>query len=344
MDKFEVKEEFKKRYKYIYENSKLILLPYIYADLNKRVGFREPDELFLTNLESFLLSDIKMEKSDLYKIVESKKSDIKELSRIKSVMDLIGNQEINTIDGRRYDFGSILLDDWDILLLTWAFIKSQDLRNKVVNKELDALNSYFEMARYTNDGKVWKGGRYRSPYDNYNGIHPKEKTHRIIEESISKNDKRKSNIKPGIFINTIAEFKNNNETFLEESDKEEIYFSLHDEIPWNLEIECDINKSELNSSEYNIPKCIKKIRVDEDKIFINPNSNINRYLILCPHCGRIVNVNDSLLSDGVKLRIEKRCQKDPYLFRKMCLYSELQLIKEINSESGKILLKKESNI
>lgn len=39
MDKFEVKEEFKKRYKYIYENSKLILLPYIYADLNKRVGF-----------------------------------------------------------------------------------------------------------------------------------------------------------------------------------------------------------------------------------------------------------------------------------------------------------------
>ncbi len=78
MDKFEVKEEFKKRYKYIYENSKLILLPYIYADLNKRVGFREPDELFLTNLESFLLSDIKMENSDLYKIIESKKNDIKE--------------------------------------------------------------------------------------------------------------------------------------------------------------------------------------------------------------------------------------------------------------------------
>ena len=322
----------------------IILLPYIYADLNKTIGFGNLDEYFLANLESFLLSDIEMENSDLYKVIESKKNDINELSRIKNVISLIGNQEINTIDGRRYDFGSILLDDWDILLLTWSFIKSQDIRNKVVKKELDALDLYFVMARYTNDGKVWRGGRYRTPYDNYNGIHPKEKTHRIIEEAIPENSKRKSGIKPGVFINTISEYKNEDLVFLDEEEKEKIYFSLHDEIPWNLEIECDTNSSELNSIEYSTPKCNKKIRVEEEKIFINPSSAQNKYLMLCPHCGRIVNVDESLLSDGVKLRIEKRCQKDPYLFRKMCLYSELQLIKEINSESGKILLKKESNI
>lgn len=343
MEKNKVKEEFIKRYKYIYENSILILLPYIYVESvngKANINFKKIDELLLLNLELFLLSDIEMENSDLYKMIESKKNNIEELEEAKNLIKNIDNLEINIIDNKHYDLGNIKLDDWDILLLVWSFIKKQDAKNKVIQKEIDVLDSYFEMARYTNDGNIWKGGRYRSPYDNYNGLHPKEKDTRIIDNSIPDNIKMKS-MKPGVFVNKIFEYKCNDLKFIDEGDKERIYFSLHDELPWNLEIDCCDNESILNSNEYELPKCIKKIRVREDDIFINPDNEIDRYLLICPHCGKIVNVNDNLLSDEVKLRIEKRCQSDPYLFKKMCLNSELQLLKNISKKFDKSLIKKQ---
>lgn len=322
MEKFEVKDEFLKRYKYIYENSKLILLPYVYLDYKcdkTEISFKKLDEELLLDLESFLLSDTKMEESNLYKRIESNKNNKEYLQSIKSSIDIISDSDINSVEGKLAGCGKIKLDEWDIFLSVWTFIKEQAGKNKIIKKEIDTLDLYFEMARYTNDGKVWRGGRYRSAFDYYNGIHPKEKDCRIIVESIPKGCKRKNNIKEDTFISTISEFKSNDIKFLNEEDKSDVYFLYHDELPYGLEFECS--------------ECDEKVMIDESKIFINPDNDKNRYCVLCPHCEKIINIDEELLSDMIKLNIEKRCLKDPYLFRKISLYSELQSLKNMSSNS-----------
>ena len=56
-------------------------------------------------------------------------------------------------------------------------------------------------------------------------------------------------------------------------------------------------------------------------------------------CGFIVNIPKETLSDGIKKRIEERCSKDPNLFRKMYLYSELFSLDKSSSKEQKKLLK-----
>ena len=334
MESIKSKDELIKRYKYIYENSMLILLPYVYVKYegNKTVlRFKKIDEFLMLNLESFLLSDIKMEESDLYKLTENNKKDPEYLLSIKSSLKILKDTKIESVDNMPYDFGDIRLDDWDILLAVWNFISDQKGKKKNTKKEKDILDLYFEMARYTNDGNVWKGGRYRTPFDSYNGVHPKETYARIIENCIPEKS-RKTNENSSNFVNSLARLKNDGVEIISEEDKEKVYFSLHKEIPWNLEIICNDNlyKEGLLSFDLKLPECNKKIRVQSDEIFVSPDNN--RYFEICPHCGKIVEVKKELLNDEVESRIRMRCSKNPNLFRRMCLNSELQFLTSSDNE------------
>ena len=62
---------------------------------------------------------------------------------------------------------------------------------------------------------------------------------------------------------------------------------------------------------------------------------------LCPECGFIVNIDESIFSNGIKERIDNRNLEDENLFRKMYLYSELLKLDDIAEVYGKrkILIK-----
>ena len=90
--------------------------------------------------------------------------------------------------------------------------------------------------------------------------------------------------------------------------------------------------------------CGETFRIKEEEIFVNPDNSLYRYYQICPHCGYMVNISKDLLSEGVKKKIESRCEKDPNLFRKMYLYSELFALEKDTPDNEKRLLKtKKSN-
>lgn len=74
--------------------------------------------------------------------------------------------------------------------------------------------------------------------------------------------------------------------------------------------------------------------IDEEQ-----NKFYDEFYQLCPHCGYINIISKELLSAGVRERIEKRCQDDKLLFKKMCLYSELCGLEKISLTKGKRLVK-----
>ena len=86
--------------------------------------------------------------------------------------------------------------------------------------------------------------------------------------------------------------------------------------------------------------CFEDFNVNECEIFVNPEDKLYRYYQVCPHCGYIVNIPKEILSDGIKQRIETRCMKDPKLFRKMYLYSELFSLDKNSTEGQRRVLKR----
>jgi len=114
-----------------------------------------------------------------------------------------------------------------------------------------------------------------------------------------------------------------------------------------LEITCELEEeyvpmmieTRLHRPE-NTEPCGENFIVKENEIFVDSNDKLYRYYQLCPHCGYMVNIPKEILSDGIKQRIEDRCNKDDKLFRKMCLYSELFSLDKKSNDGQKKLLKK----
>ena len=82
MFKEEVKQELIKRYKFIYENALFILAPYMEEmenteykgfDIKSFIYLKTLPSMLLLLIESFLLSDVKMEESSLYRFVKINK-------------------------------------------------------------------------------------------------------------------------------------------------------------------------------------------------------------------------------------------------------------------------------
>ena len=112
MKKEQIKQELINRYKYIYENDLYILAPYMYEQTKEErdslneyyrkeninhpfiiddllIYLKELPEKLLLNIESFLLSDIPFNKSNLYVELEEQKKDLEYLSKVKNGLILL---------------------------------------------------------------------------------------------------------------------------------------------------------------------------------------------------------------------------------------------------------------
>lgn len=364
MKKEQIKQELINRYKYIYENAVYILAPYMYQqtkeereELNKKYRKENKKHPFITNdllinlnelpsellldLESFLLSDVPFNQSKLFVELEEKKKNTDFLNKVKNGLNLLEQHNL------KKSYYQIKLDFWKLLVNVRDFINEQsnDLKNK--DKKLTALDEYFRINRYNNDGIIWTSGfsinfkDINNNYSSFYGISPKNKPK-------PSRDKKDIGLKKGDFINFIADKSNHydyNFSILTEQEKRDIYLTYHDELPYNLEKVCEIEEEYDSTDETRLKRpdhtnpCGETFYVNENEIFVNPTDSLYRYYQLCPLCGFIVNIPKEILSDGIKKRIEERCMKDPNLFRKMYLYSELFSLDKSSSKEQKKILK-----
>ena len=324
-----------KRYMYLYENAPLILAPFIHepSDIeyilyktNMRIKYNinwhstlliskvdKINELF----EEFLFSDKKIKDTKLYQLIESKKEDKEYLENVKRVMNLVSskNEKENKLFNTRLNIETILQ-----IVNNYINEQSGDLKNK--KNKLKVLNEYFNLLYYFNN--QMSSTLYRPKIDLEN--------HNTIEYKKSLRSKEDVGVRKNNFIKAILALSHNkkNSSIFTDNEKQKVYLNYHDELPWNLQIKCQAGNespqvsivNSLNQSDYT-NSCKKLFLVNENDIFIDPNSLENRYYQICPYCGYIVNIPESLLSDGIKQRIEERCKKDNKLFKKMLLYSKI---------------------
>jgi len=336
-----IKEELIKRYKYLYENAEIILAPYIHEqtkeevkECNKKYGVLNLTPIIYLNIskkseiiplfEEKILTEKNIETTSLYKEIEAKKHTKEYLEKVKKGLLLSKNKNYNQNEK---------LDILTILLKTKEYIEeqSEDLENK--ENKLSILNEYYHLYCYKNDGNSYS--------QDLNSLTLKNK------KTTPTRKKDDIGIKNNEFINTIINIKHySNNSVFTENEKQQIYLKYHDEIPWDLKLNCKLEDSYLNLlvetrliRPENTNPCGKNFHIKEDQIFINKNDKLYRYFQICPHCGYIVHVPNKLLSETVKQRIEERCKQDEYLFRKMYLYSELLSLDTKSNGQRKILKK-----
>ncbi len=328
----DAKQEIIKRYKYLYENSFLMLSTFVKNDKDNRLTINVTDE-FNSLLEEFLLTDKKMENTTLYKWTEDKKKDKEYLEKIKKIAILLDEHN----KGKSYFKTS--LDIWKILDVAGNYIENQsgDLNNK--ERKLKVLDEYYRIARYKNDGRILTSGRNLNLHDCNSLLIPRKK--------VPIRDKKDVGIKENPFILAISNaprYEDNNSIFTEK-EKQKVYLEYNDELPCDLEIPCSYLEENLSDSETierpsNTFPCGENFTIKEEEIFVNPSSRHNRYYEVCPNCGFIVNIPSEIIPEKVKEKIEKRCLEDDNLLRKMILYSELLSLDYNSSTNQKRLIKK----
>ena len=323
----EAKKELIRRYKFLYENSVLILAPFmeerainklkfttksklameILKEVNKTIVFLKINPELIPLFEEFLLSDKKMEETALYIMLENCRYERYYLEKVRRGYLLIEKEN------KKNNCLKISLSIFDILNKTWDYISDQtgDLDNK--ENKLKVLDEYYRLARYQNDGVIRSSGHTPSIRD-YNNIPVtlyEDEPSRDIDDIGLVNNK---------FIETVATsfHLNSNWSIFTEEEKQQVYLEYHFELPWDLKVKCD-----------NLDTCGKTFFVKEEEIFMD---EFNNFYQLCPICGSLVKIDNDLLIEVVKARIEDRCMQDPNLFRKMSLYSEL---KKLDNMSGK---------
>lgn len=346
----QAKAEIIKRYKYLYENAEFFLAPFVLEEtqeaFQKRVEqynsdslyptiYMEIEPIFYEVIEEFLFSEDPMEKTILYLLSEDLKTDENHMSLVNEGIKLIEKKN------RNQKYFKEVLDINNLLHKYRRYLEEQsgDLENK--KNKLRILDEYFRLYRYQNNGKVYKSGKELSIED-YPSV---SVALDIRKPSRSKND---TGLESNKFIEAVVNalrYEYNRSIFTEE-EKAEVYMCYHDELPYEIYKTCELEEeyiptmieSRLQRPE-NTEPCNELFRIDENEIFVNPNDKLYRYYQLCPHCGYIVNIPKEILSEGIKQRIEERCQKDPNLFRKYYLYSELFALDRKTNEGQKKVLK-----
>ena len=286
MKKNEIKRELIKRYKFIYENAFFILVPFMcekenttHQDLN--IGsfiYLEslPNELLLL-IESFLLSDINMENSELYKFMNSMKMNVNYLNSYNRGLILLERKN----NQYKCEELKLNLNCLYLLEMLYDFISKQsgDIKNR--NNKLLVIDEYIRIGRYKNDRKIWINGRH----ENFKDINSfTNRKHSIIKlENFHKfsRDNDDIGLKSSLFIKYISDFDNHykyNYSILTEEEKQKIYLEYHDEIPCDLEIKCDLEENNDYVQDErkiirldNIKPCLQFFYINEDDIFVNIN-------------------------------------------------------------------------
>lgn len=241
------KEELIKRYEYLYENISYILGPYVHQQsmiefLEDKIKYKSSrkrplatlqlldyDILFL--IEEFLFCDSIMEQIPFYLELEIKKKDSKFLKSVKQGLHLMKSHN----KSYQHHFFDIQLDMWTLLKQVREYIIDQ--ANNYENKKLklDALDEYFKICRYSNDGRVWTSGYELTGHD--------VKQIDDFMMIVPKHDKLYLSGGSGFgimntgFIYYLSDESNkrkDNRSILSEKEKQDIYLKFHDEIPWDF--------------------------------------------------------------------------------------------------------------
>ena len=343
MEKEQVKEELRRRYCYIATHAEELLAPSVeLTKLRKKGVLKNDKEIYsikvgklpydlLIDLESFLLSDIPMQESNLYKSWTLKKEEDSYKKMIEQGKELIKKHN----DAMYSSYLEITLDAWLVLLNVRQFIAGQKTDRENSVEKLHALDEYFKIARYKNDGHVWHSGyllKYMDVSNAFTDIitRPHEATYSRLE-----GDNGLESSKMVLFLTSKSNHNPENDSVLTEKEKQDIYLKYHDELPWDLQAKCAIEDQAIPTlielgmtrPDHTFP-CGNTFYIKEEDIFVNLNERQYRYYMLCPHCGYMVHIPSKELPDTIRKRIEDRCYNDPKLFRKKCLYSELLSLEE----------------
>jgi len=331
-------EEMKKRYLFLAENALFLLAPLVREEQNGNSYLA--NDLYLTVLiEKMMFSDDCLEDTELFKKVMEYKEDSIYLDFVHDGLEIIKKGSLTT------DITNVNDAVFNILKRVRGYIEGQE---KGFNKtrKLTILDEYFRIVRYSNDGRVWTSGYELSGDDikrNLNGSASDPFTDNRVEVTpVSNRGVGFSKFISGFNVKKYKGAKGYVCFSLSEKDKQEIYLKLHDELPWDLEVECKIEEPELDSMidarlvrpESTSP-CGLSFKIREGDIFVSRRG----YYHLCGECGFIVKLPPSLMSEGIKARIDERCSKDKNLFRKMELISELQALDDKSLPHHKVLFK-----
>lgn len=316
MEKMDIKfkEELIWRYKFIYENIDYLIGPFLlYGNKQENdyvVNKRIPYELLKLG-QFFLLSDEIAEFSKLVIYVERRKKD---LDYVKN----ISISENNTDKERKI---------WEFFNSISNSIINQEGNKILREKKLNAMDEYYKILNYQNKMTQQKlGSKLISNYLN-------SKNNKWKFPFGKDNDEAK--IKISNFIKIISDKKNYDEIsfgILSNKEKQDIYLIFHDELAWNMTIECAVDKNvayktkEKRIMNRDISPCGEEVYLVESNIFINPKEKFYDYYQVCPNCGYIINVPHSILSDKIRVRIEERCLNDEREFSKQLLRSKLKSV------------------
>mgnify|MGYP005771100889 FL=1 len=353
MKKNEIKRELIKRYKFIYENAFFILVPFMCEkeninhqtlDIDSFIHLEPlPNELLLL-IESFLLSDINMENSELYKFMDSMKMNGNYLNRYNRGLILLERKN------NQYKCEKLNLNCLYLLEMLYDFISKQsgDIKNR--NNKLLGIDEYIRISKYKNDRKIRINGRHENSKDINSFTNHK---HSIIKlENFHKflRNNKDIGLKSSLFIKYISDFDNHHKyncSILTEEEKQKIYLEYHDELPCDLEIKCDLENAdtyiqcEKNIIRLdNIKPCLQFFDINEEDIFVDLNSRCHRYYQVCPYCGFLVNIPDNLLSKGIKKRIEDRYKGNYIFFGKNCSYINSYIFDKSTKQGLRRVLKK----
>lgn len=315
------KEEFKKRFGFIYENSKELIE--FGCPINNHLGFN-----FMKWLEEALLGNKPLEETELYRLFmkdkKERENEVDDYTTIKS-MYYIGS--VARVIGERSK------DMWELLSHLVYYIHSRkDINSYNNEKELEALDEYFRVLRYSNDGVKWVSGYSLESEDLVHALF-------LFDASEKKmvNYYDNPEFEGNEFLSCFASGPTKKDgVCFTEKEKQEIYLKYHDELPWDFSVICRENK-ELALPDICQP-CNKTVLVQENDIFVSEDDG---FYCMCDSCGYIIPIQKEGINPRVQHRIIDRCYPRGNLFKKMLIYSELQAL---DREDGiKVLEKKEED-
>ena len=299
------KEEFKKRFCFIYENSKELIE--FGCPINKHLGFN-----FMKWLEHLLLGNVPLEETYLYKkFNEEKKKEEEQL-------EYTTMRVRHTIWNRARVIGDRSKETWELLSHLVYYISSRKNVNSYNNrKELEALDEYFRVLRYSNDGIEWTSGYELNGADLMHSLFLFQAEREEIVDYFDTPE-----FEGNEFISCFASGPTDKGSVrLTEKEKQELYLKYHDELPWDFIVSC--SKNEKISLPSVCTPCNNSVLVQENDIFVDDNHD---FYCLCDRCGYIIAIQKEGIKSAVQKRIIDRCYPKKDLFRKMVIYSELQAL------------------
>ena len=314
------KEEFKKRFCFVYENAKELIE--FACPINNHLGFN-----FMKWLEILLLGNTPLEETYLYKKFTEEKQSEEEL------LEYITMKVHHTIWNHARVIGDKSKDMWELLSHLVYYISSRKNENSYNNrKELEALDEYFRVLRYSNDGIEWESGYELKGADL---MHSLFLLGRESEEKVNYYDNPE--FEGNEFLSCFASDPIDKDSIhLTEKEKQELYLKYHDELPWDFIVSCRENEKIALPSV--CTPCDNSVLVLENNIFIDDDTN---FYCMCDKCGYIIAIQKERIGSLVQNRIIDRCRLKKDLFRKMIIYSELQALDR--DDGIKVLEKKKED-